>query len=211
MTLVAPTSEIAKKWFGSLLAKEVGTVLGNEARKLMEDSESSSNSVSIFYPSKYNNGGKVKYGQYAVTLKDPYFSFKLEASGGGSKAITNQEKGAVTGVVTNISLAKAEIVSVTPTIGKDIYLYVGGETSWELYLTGIALQPCGISSQGFMDVLNWYTKENVAKTGKSCKLTLLGGEKNGATFRAYLQAFRIQSIKDINAFQFTFKFYAVKI
>ena len=164
----------------------------------------SSESVSIFYSG--NNGGVVKSGQFSVNL-DPYFAFTLEPSGGGSKKWSNTKDGGIIGgVITHLQLSKAEIVSIAPTIGKDIYMYVGGESAWELYLTGIALQPCGASEQGFTEMLNWYTNENVAKTGKACKLTLA----TGTVFKAYLQAFRIQSIRDINAFQFNFKFYAIK-
>lgn len=182
----------------------------------------SSESVSIFYSGENGSGGNSYSGSYATTLQAPYFAFSLEPgkapdSKGGQLPLKNTDslKAATpdkvtSGIVTNISISKAEIVSVAPTIGKDIYMYVGGESAWEIYLTGIALRTCEGGYEGFGTMLNWYTEQNVAKTGKACTLTLAGGGHFGAVFKAYLQAFRIQSIKDINAFQFNFKFYAIK-
>ena len=153
--------------------------------------------------------GKVKGASLNIKKNEPFFSFKLEPVTGDYKYDNKDVQ--LFGVVTQLSLTKAEVLSVTPTIGSDIYLYVGGESANEIVMSGVGFQSCSKEGSnkehGIIRLLNYYYDNNVAKTGKACKLIL----NNGITFRAYLHSYRIENLPKLdNLFSFAFRFYGIK-
>lgn len=120
--------------------------------------------------------------------------------------INNTNKRNTGVIVTNFDIKKAENISVTPTLGTQLFLYVGGESAWEIAIQGVLLQGCTKGDKhGFNEVLAWYNKKNVKETGKPIDLTL-----NGVVYKGYLYRFQIQSeYKFTNCFSFTATFVGV--
>ncbi len=147
-------------------------------------------SVSIFNA----NSGSAGVLRLSSNIR-PCFNFKV-----GSRGNANG-----TTVVTDFAIRKAENISVTPTLGTQLFLYTGGESAWEIEITGLALKTCNSGSHGFNDIIDWYNSQNVRKTGKPVKLVF--GNK---VYKAYLYKFEIQSqYKLLNAFSFKATFTGV--
>lgn len=143
----------------------------------------------------------------------PFFFFKMKNSGGGSKDYDNNRNtevdGELSGIITDLEIEKEENVSLSSSVGSEMFLYVGGESPWNIRINGYAFDICKSNDfKGFNDVTNWYSNENVAQTGRYCELTI-----GSQVFRGYLIKYRINSIfKDsLNLFRFSFIFIAVKI
>lgn len=153
--------------------------------------------------------GKVSHRSMGLSKgTEPFFPFKIEPASGGKK-YDNTAGYTFDGIITDFTIDKSELIAVTPTLGSDIYLYVGGESAWEITLGGIAFTDCKVAegTEGFKNIVNFYCKNNIAYSGKPCKL-IIG---NGTTYKAYLTAFRINSVKKIDGiYPFLFKFYAIK-
>ena len=149
-------------------------------------------SVSIFN-SKYGKAG-------VITLSSnikPCFNFRV-----GSRSNNHGNT-----VVTNFSLKKAENISVTPTLGSQLFLYTGGESAWEITLDGIALLTCRSGYHGFNDLIDWYVSENVKNSGNPVKLVF--GNK---VYKGYLHKFQINSeYRFCNAFSFSATFTGVLV
>lgn len=110
-----------------------------------------------------------------------------------------------TTVVTNFSIKKAENISVTPTLGTQLFLYTGGESAWDITIEGLALLSCRSGSHGFDDLVKWYTTENVCKKGKAVKLVL-----GNQVYKGYLYKMELKSeYKLNNAFTFSMSFTGV--
>ena len=62
-----------------------------------------------------------------------------------------------------------------------MFLYIGGESPWNIRITGYAFDICKGDFKGFNDVTAWYAKENVSKTGGYCELTI-----GSQVFKGYL-------------------------
>ena len=111
-----------------------------------------------------------------------------------------------TTVVTSFKINKAENISVTPTLGKQLFLYVGGESAWEIGLEGICLLSCNSGQHGFDDLVAWYSKENVHNKGKAMKLVL-----GNQVFKGYLYRLIIEAQDRVNnAFTFSAVFVGVR-
>lgn len=148
--------------------------------------------VSIFN-SNYGKAG-------VVTLSSgiqPCFNFR----------IGSQKNPSGTTIVTNFTIRKAENIAVTPTLGSQLFLYVGGKSAWEIAIEGLALATCNSSTHGFDDIIGWYANQNVQKTGKPLKLVL-----GGQVFKGYLYKLDVQSeYKLCNAFTFAATFVGVRV
>lgn len=119
--------------------------------------------------------------------------------------LVNNANANSTGVVlTNFEIQKAENISVTPTLGTQLFLYVGGESAWQITLQGVLLQSCN-GKPGFESVIEWYNKNNVKQAGKPIDLTL-----SNKVYKGYLYRLQIQSeYKFTNCFSFTATFVGV--
>lgn len=152
--------------------------------------------VSIFY-SDTTFG---KSGMITFDGKQPCFTLQF-----GDNFYNNAAKNTNAVIATDFSIKKQENVSVTPTLGEQMFLYVGGETAWEIDINGLALLSCKDGTQGFDKVIEWYNQSNVKTTGKSMKLSI--GKQ---VYDGYLWKFAIQSeYKFVNAFSFTASFVGV--
>lgn len=164
------------------------------------------------YVSIYSSSaGKIKHGAIALPDQKPFFPFRLKPPAGTGIEYNNEKGYTFDGIVTEFNIEKAEVVSVTPTVGADIYMYVGGESAWEITLGGLAFTDCERGENGFRNILNFYKENCVTQTGLPCELIMGGGDTGGAvTYKAYLTAFRINSVKKVDGiYPFLFKFYAV--
>jgi len=129
------------------------------------------------------------------------YNIKQDKSSGGGIEID--------ALLTGINLTTQVRNNVTYTLGNNIYLYVFGESVYNLTVSGYGYLPCkksipdvwveevraaGINSYGdytmggeqttldaFNDLIDFYQKNNVAKEGKYCKIRL--GKK---IFKGYL-------------------------
>ena len=107
-------------------------------------------------------------------------------------------------LITNFDIQKAENISVTPTLGTQLFLYVGGESAWQITLQGVLLRSCK-GEAGFNLMLDWYNKNNVKENGNPIDLTL-----DKKVYKGYLYKFQIQSeYKFTNCFSFTASFVGV--
>lgn len=162
-------------------------------------------SVSIYESSI----GKVKGANLNISDQQPFFAFKLEPNTGDFKYDNKDTQ--LYGVTTQLNITKAEVVSVTPTIGSDIYLYVGGESACEIVMSGVAFAKCTTSKKpyehGLTRLMQFYYDNNVAKTGKACTLAL----GPNLSFKVYLHSYRVESVPKLdNIFSFVFRFYGIK-
>lgn len=107
-------------------------------------------------------------------------------------------------LVTNFDIQKAENISVTPTLGTQLFLYVGGESAWQITIQGLLLHGCK-ENPGFDSIIDWYNKNNVKTAGKPVDLTF-----NKKVYKGYLYRFQVQSeYKLTNGFSFTASFVGV--
>ncbi len=168
--------------------------------------------TSIYCPDVEKQGKT--FGLPIIGGEKPFFIFKMENSGGGSKTFDNNEKNQLDGIVTDFVLEKNESISLASTLGSDMFLYVGGASPWIVQISGYAFLPCkattadGKTTNGFDTVLEWYNNENVSRTGGYCKLTI-----GNQVFKGYLTNCQIASVNKeaLNLFRFRFKFIAVKL
>ena len=150
--------------------------------------------VSIFYAN--NKFGKS--GAIALRGSKPCFTVRI------GNFINNTQARHNGVIVTNFSIKKAENISVTPTLGTQLFLYVGGESAWEIEIQGLILVSCK-GQDGFKNVIDWYNANNVKNSGKAMDLTL--GRK---VYKGYLHKFNIQSeYKFVNCCSFTASFVGV--
>lgn len=161
------------------------------------------------YVSIYSSSlGIVRHGAISLSESNkPFFAFRLEPAAEGN-VYDNAQGYTFDGIITEFNIDKSEVIALTPTLGSDLYLYVGGESAWEIILGGIAFTDCERTDQeGFRNILDFYCMNNVSRTGKPCKL-IMG---KGTSYKAYLTAFRFNSVKKLDGvFPFLFKFYAVR-
>lgn len=150
--------------------------------------------VSIFY-------AKDKFGKSkGISLKgsEPCFAFKM------GDFLDNSKENKVGVIATNFSIKKDENISVTPTLGTQLFLYVGGESAWQIEIQGLLMLSCE-KEDGFVSVIDWYKKNNVKESGKAIDLTI--GSK---VYKGYLFRFNIQSeYKFVNCCSFTASFVGV--
>lgn len=151
--------------------------------------------VSIFYADdKFGKAGTISLGK----VIQPCFTVKI------GDLVNNAEKKTTGIIATNFDIKKTENISVTPTLGTQLFLYVGGESAWEISIQGLVLHACE-EEQGFKNIMNWYNKNNVKETGKPIDLTL--GE---SVYKGYLHRFELASdYKFTNCFSFTATFIGV--
>lgn len=150
--------------------------------------------VSVFY-----SGDKFgKTASIAIRGSKPCFTVRI-----GDFLNNTQNKGNGV-IVTNFVVKKAENISVTPTLGTQLFLYVGGESAWLIDIQGLLLVSCK-GQDGFKNVIDWYNSNNVKTAGKAINLTL--GSK---VYKGYLHKFQIQSeYKFVNCCSFTASFVGV--
>lgn len=160
--------------------------------------------VSIYCPDG-EKGGKT-FAALPGSEK-PFFVFRMTSSGGGSDTYDNSNKLQLGGIVTSLYIEKEEGVSISSTVGTDIFLYVGGETPWNIRVSGFAFNNCDSDVKGFDRVLEWYSKENVSETGGCCELSI-----GSQVFKGYLIRCQIGSVTEeaLNLFKFNFTFVAIK-
>ena len=152
--------------------------------------------VSVFYTD--DTFGKT--GGVAIKGKKPCFIFQL-----GDNFLDNTQNGVGSLIATDFSIKKQENVAVTPTLGEQLFLYVGGETAWTIDVNGLAFLTCNGGDAGFDKVIQWYKDNNVKETGKSLKLVL-----GSQVYDGYLWKFAVQAeYKYLNAFSFTMSFVGV--
>ena len=166
--------------------------------------------VTSIYCPDVNKEGRT-FAKALIGSDKPFFFFKMKNSGGESKDYDNSRntfvEGELSGIVTDVDIEKSENVSLTSTVGSDMFLYVGGESPWSIRIRGYAFAICKDKYKGFDDVINWYSNENVAKTGGYCELTI-----GSQIFKGYLLRCQISSVSEdaLNLFKFYFTFVAVK-
>ena len=127
----------------------------------------------------------------------------------GKDQISNDRRNRLNGIIISASIEKAENVSLTPPLGKALYLYVGGESAYQINVSGFAVKNCNGNARnnGFDQIVNWYENTNVKKMGKPCKLVF-----NSKVFKGYLRSLSISiSPKMDNAASFTLSFYGILV
>lgn len=151
--------------------------------------------VSIFQANnQFGRSGSIRLGNNIR----PCFTVRL------GKFFNNARPHADGVLTTNFDIKKSENISVTPTLGTQLFLYVGGESAWEITLQGILLQGCW-GKHGFDNLIDWYNANNVKTIGKPMDLTL-----NKKVYKGYLHRFQIQSeYRYTNCFSFTATFVGV--
>lgn len=165
--------------------------------------------VSVYCPDDKKQGRTFKLS--SQNSKDPFFTFRLEPSGGGSSTYNNKSEKPLRGIVTDLALEKSESISLASSLGSDMFLYVGGASPWIVQISGYAFSLCNdeaTTKSGFDSILEWYNNENVSHTGGYCKLTI-----GSQVFKGYLTNCQIASVskETLNLFRFRFKFIAVKL
>ena len=166
--------------------------------------------TSIYCPDD-NKEGRT-FAHAIVDSGKPFFFFKMKNSGGGSKDYDNNQDtsvaGELSGIITDFEIEKTENVSISTTVGSDMFLYVGGEAPWNIRISGYAFGICKGDSNGFNYVTTWYTNENVTNTGGYCELTI-----GSQVFKGYLIGYQVSSVakEALNLFRFRYRFLAVKV
>lgn len=155
--------------------------------------------VSIFYTK--DTFGKSK----GISLKggQPCFTFKL------GDFLDNSKENSTGVIATNFVIKKDENISVTPTLGTQLFLYVGGESAWQIEIQGLILSSCkkpkDAVNGGFSNLIDWYKSKNVKDSGEA--ITLCLGKQ---VYKGYLYRFQIQSeYKFVNCCSFTASFVGV--
>lgn len=136
----------------------------------------------------------------------PFISIVLQPPKGNDN-IANNGYNKLSGIIVSASIEKAENVALTPTLGKSLYLYVGGESAYKIDVSGIAVRNCKNDNNGFDQIVSWYENANVKKTGKPCKLVF-----NSKVFKGYLRSLSLSvSPKMDNTASFTLSFYGILV
>ena len=121
--------------------------------------------------------------------------------------ISNTGQNRLSGLVVSCEIEKAENASLTPTLGRNIYLYVGGESAYTIRVSGIAFRNCKNNNNGLDQIISWYENANVKKTGKACKIIL-----NSKVYKGYLRAFSLSASPKLdNTATFSLSFYGILV
>ena len=130
-----------------------------------------------------------------ITLQPPF----------GADNISNTGNNRLSGLIVSCELEKMENASLTPTLGKSIYLYVGGESAYVIRVVGTAFRNCKNNNNGLDQIISWYENANVKKTGKACKIIL-----NSKVFKGYLKQFSLSASPKLdNTAAFSLTFYGI--
>jgi len=147
-----------------------------------------------------------RYDKTKVLLLDDgttYFNVKIipVASAKEVNNTRNHENG-INALVSNINIESDTRTQFIPTLGTDIYAYTFGENLDNISIGGLGFLPCGSDENGFTQLVDFWSKNNVGKHGRACILYI--GDN---VYKAYLIQAEIgitEQLLGVFPFKFTF-------
>ena len=126
----------------------------------------------------------------------------------GDKELNNSklhEKG-INAIVSNFNIESNTRTQFVSTLGIDVYAYTFGENLDQITISGMGFIPCGGSANGFNELIEFWSDNNIGRHGLFCKIVI-----NGISYKAYLTDAEIGATERLlGIFAFKFIFQAVK-